>query len=165
MTKLGLDDLDIDQIDCITEKFYARVIKTDTCWNWRLACNTHGGHGVWCVPFLNRQYRTNRIAYFLHHRADPGELIIRHICDNPKCVRVDHLLSGTHADNVKDRTERGRSACGINNGRTKLKPNDIPKIRQLITDGISDTLIGKQFGVNHKAIGNIRNGKTWILPK
>lgn len=41
----------------------------------------------------------------------------RHTCDNPACVRHDHLLVGTQADNNRDRDERGRLARDPNTGR------------------------------------------------
>lgn len=41
--------------------------------------------------------------------------VVRHTCDNPKCYRIEHLLPGTHADNVADRVTRGRGATGKRN--------------------------------------------------
>lgn len=35
--------------------------------------------------------------------------VVRHKCDNIKCINPDHLLPGTDLDNVKDRNERGRT--------------------------------------------------------
>lgn len=36
--------------------------------------------------------------------------VVRHTCDNPRCINADHLIGGTSADNNRDRAERGRSA-------------------------------------------------------
>ena len=36
--------------------------------------------------------------------------VVRHRCDNPRCIEPTHLLLGTKADNNRDRAERGRSA-------------------------------------------------------
>lgn len=43
----------------------------------------------------------------LNGRISPS-LVVRHTCDNPPCVRPDHLIVGTCADNTRDKIERGR---------------------------------------------------------
>ena len=50
----------------------------------------------------NKSIRIHRYNYQLKNGVIPRELVVRHICDNKMCVNVDHLLIGTHADNVKD---------------------------------------------------------------
>ncbi len=39
----------------------------------------------------------------------PNGKLIRHKCDNPPCILLDHLEIGTDADNAKDKMDRGRS--------------------------------------------------------
>lgn len=41
---------------------------------------------------------------------DIADRVVRHTCDNPRCINPLHLLIGTRADNNRDRAERGRSA-------------------------------------------------------
>jgi len=40
----------------------------------------------------------------------PSDIVIRHKCDNPSCVNIEHLESGSHTDNAQDAIERGRKA-------------------------------------------------------
>lgn len=40
----------------------------------------------------------------------PTGMVVRHRCDNPPCVSIEHLELGTQADNARDRDERGRNA-------------------------------------------------------
>lgn len=47
--------------------------------------------------------------------------VVRHKCDNPRCINPKHLVIGSRADNNKDRADRDRSA--------KVVPS-----RQTITD-------------------------------
>lgn len=39
----------------------------------------------------------------------PEGLVVRHRCDNPPCVRLDHLELGTQRDNMQDASRRGRT--------------------------------------------------------
>lgn len=51
---------------------------------------------------------------------------------------------------------------GENNGRAKLKNNDISEIRQLYKNHkLTQTKLGKKFGVSQAQIGLIVNNKSW----
>lgn len=39
--------------------------------------------------------------------AQPGEEV-RHTCDTPRCVKPEHLLLGTHLENIQDMYDRKR---------------------------------------------------------
>lgn len=51
-------------------------------------------------------------------------LVVRHKCDNLRCVNPEHLEIGTLADNNKDRAKRGRSAKVVPS-KHKLTTEDI----------------------------------------
>ncbi|MEV5015384.1 HNH endonuclease [Streptomyces sp. NPDC053780] len=70
------------------------------------------GRGKFLVQLAGRgreQYYATRwlMEHTLGRELEPGELV-RHKCDNPICVRRDHLELGTAADNSRDIVERGR---------------------------------------------------------
>ena len=65
-----------------------------------------------------KNYTMHRVAYQVYYNVDlVSDNIICHTCDNPKCFNPKHLKLGTHADNVRDRVLKGRSASGSKNGR------------------------------------------------
>lgn len=68
---------------------------------------------------------------------------IRHTCDNPRCCNPAHLLVGTHADNARDKVERGRQVHWTSTGspRAKLSAEDVFWIR-----------IHRKYGVTRKAL-------------
>lgn len=50
-------------------------------------------------------------------------VIVRHTCDNPRCINPDHLIGGTRADNNRDRAIRGRSAKVVPSRQALTKHN------------------------------------------
>ena len=88
--------------------FDSLYVKQDSgCWEWVGAINPsgYGTHG----RSPHRECLAHRIAYIKAKGPIPEGLLVRHTCDNRKCVNPDHLLVGTKTDNANDRTERRRT--------------------------------------------------------
>lgn len=67
------------------------------------------GHGR--VMINGRRLPAAEWAYELWHDTPvPEGKQINHHCDNPPCVRPDHLYVGTQLENIADRDRRGRHA-------------------------------------------------------
>lgn len=89
------------------ERFWAKVDKTDGCWNWT-ACTSHG-YGQFKLSKAEKTVRAHRFSYFLHYGEFDPKWRVLHSCDNPPCVNPAHLRLGTDADNARDRDDRGRN--------------------------------------------------------
>lgn len=86
-------------------------------------------------------------------------LVVRHTCDNPRCVNPAHLLIGTHADNAADRVARGRSSHygvhGEASGRCKLTDEQVAAIRAAhvpYSKTAGSGALAKQYGVTPQHI-------------
>lgn len=53
---------------------------------------------------------THRITYALAFGPIQPDLEVCHHCDNPRCIRPDHLFLGTQADNARDMWAKGRGS-------------------------------------------------------
>ena len=68
-------------------------------------------NGYGKVRYCGESRLAHRVTYAVHHGIPLGQLngvVIRHTCDNPPCCEPDHLVAGTQADNMRDKSERGR---------------------------------------------------------
>lgn len=90
----------------VADRFWEKVTKGDGCWEWQGARIPHG-YGNMTVPDHGHDY-AHRISWQLHNGEIPAGLWVLHHCDNPPCVRPDHLFLGTAQDNVDDSIRKGR---------------------------------------------------------
>lgn len=94
----------------VSERFWAKVQKSDGCWIWT-GGTQRGGYG----HFNKRSddpvtsWRAHRVAYELSVGPIPDGMNLCHTCDNRKCVRPDHMFLGMQKDNIADMYSKGRN--------------------------------------------------------
>lgn len=122
------------------------------CWLWTAATDKHGYGMLWNGKFMDRAHR-------LFYAAHTGKAIVGinvlHDCDNPSCVNPNHLHSGTQAQNLKERTVRGRSGRKIN-----LQIAD-----EIRSSQGTQREIAKKFDVDQNLVHLIKKGKIWNVNK
>jgi hypothetical protein len=157
----------------VEERFWSKVDKNGPvvkpalgpCWIWKAAKNS-SGYGEF--TFNGKQQSVHRIVWQLTHGSIPEGLCILHHCDNPPCVRPDHLFRGTIADNNHDAMAKGRNNClpphfsGENHYRARLTTNQVKEIREKRKAmGISFRKLAIQYNVGVTTIRHIIHGETW----
>lgn len=166
-------------------RFWAKVDKSSTCWNWTADVNTRG-YGFFALRHGVKIY-AHRYSYQLAAGPIPKGLFICHRCDNPRCVRPDHLFAGTQKQNIQDAVSKGRMARGDRQGSRKVflsrapaelrEPTNAyargakhgmskltePKIRtiRLLSSTMTQGAIAHQFGVTAGAVSLILSRKRW----
>jgi len=127
------------------------------CWLWTGVLNG-SGYGTFCFKGENKGIGVHRISFVLSGEIIPTRYIVRHKCRNRHCVNPEHLETGTTRDNMMDRVRDGTDARGEKCSTSKLKNNDILKIREWT--GRKDTL-AKMYGVSKSLITMICNRTIW----
>ena len=127
------------------------------CWLWLGSINPGNGYGRISLAHIP----AHRFSYTVFKGAIPDGMVVRHSCDNPLCVNPEHLSVGTVADNKNDAVVRKRHAHGSKQGRAILSEEDVPKVRQMLAAGISQSEVARRFGVSHSVIFRIEHQKTW----
>jgi len=147
----------------------SKILIIGECWVWQRQVRKNFPHGVTSFRFNGREtkHQAHRVAYILWKGKIPESLFVLHQCDNPRCINPDHLHLGTQKDNIREMRERGRAkdetrgSKGEKHHKSKLKDEDILKIRKLRSEGYTGTKLAQMFGVTNPMIYYICNNKNW----
>lgn len=92
------------------------VAELGECWVWTGSKRT--GYGMIREDGESGKMRSaHRLSWAWANEMDYPErnTLIRHRCDNPPCIRPDHLESGNYKDNSHDMLKRDRGFSLLNN--------------------------------------------------
>ena len=170
--------------DDFVRLFWSKVKKTRGCWNWTASLTKAGYGQIQARKIRPEPMLCHRVSWELHNGYIVGGLHVLHTCDNPACVRPEHLFLGTQRTNNKDRQLKGRTASGDRNGaRTqrsknpfvrdggsglknekhpmaKLSDVQIVAIRKAFRKGSTLTAIAKMYLVSITHVSRITKGES-----
>jgi hypothetical protein len=129
----------------------------DECWLWRKQGNRPYGN----FSIGHRNFSAHRFSYYIHNGVFDENLLVRHTCDNSRCVNPKHLILGTQLQNRQDAVERGRTAKGQRHGMGLLNDLEVVQIKRLLEEtDLTLREIGETFDVSASCIGHIKYGNT-----
>lgn len=155
-------------------RLYSRTTQQGECLVWT-GRRTYNGYGTIC--YSGRRLRCHRLSWTLAYGEIPDGLFVLHSCDNPPCIRPEHLFLGTAIDNVTDMMQKGRQARGDKhrsrthpetlsrgeaNGRAKLKTKQAVAIKTAYAQGEATyNQLARLHGITYNCVWDIVHGKTW----
>lgn len=137
-------------------RFWANVRKGARCWEWtgsRIGKNQYGQFTT-----ADGQY-AHRFSWALANgRPVPSGLSVLHHCDNPICVRPDHLFVGTHTDNMRDAARKGRLHVQRPK-RHKVTDAEVEQIIARVSAGELLRVVAQAHGVSIAFASMLARGK------
>jgi len=124
--------------------------KESGCWEWTGDTDGSGYGRFWDGE---QKTRAHRFSYTMFKGEIPSDMCVCHSCDNRRCVNPNHLWLGSHADNARDRDDKGRWG----GGRPPTADRDY--VVELINSGLSNKEIAGIVGVTVGRVSHIRNGR------
>jgi len=146
----------------LAERFWAKVQKGEGCWVWRGAGAPSYGR-IQAGGKGSALLSASRVSWELERGPIPEGQWVLHHCDNPSCVRPDHLFLGSQSDNILDCVSKGRHVApqGERNGMARLTDDHVKSIKALLADGRGGTEVAKRFGVSPALISAIKHAYLW----
>jgi hypothetical protein len=138
--------------------FWEHVNKTDGCWLWT-AGKTGVGYGTFIID--GKSVGAHRHSYALHYGPIPPGMLVCHRCDNPLCVRPDHLFLGSHLDNMRDMAAKGRKVTrrGDESPLAKLSDAEVREVRSLVEDGFRQADVARHYSISQAMVSHIVTGR------
>lgn len=139
--------------------FDAMLDKSGDCWLW-LGRASRDGYGRY--RYAGKQGMAHKYAWERVNGPVPDGLILRHSCDTPACCNPSHLLLGTQADNMRDKTERDRQAKGSDNGMSILTEAQVLELRARYKFRVCTYLmLADEFGLSKDTVQKAVRGIYW----
>ena len=140
--------------------FVEPISSINTCWNWIGGYFFDGYGRFW---YNGKDRRSHRFIYEYYNGELADNLVVRHTCHNSTCVNPNHLVSGTHLDNVQDKVLANRHLYGSKCPAAKLSEYDVREILIKIWNNEYTSVkeIADQYGVDITRIYYILNGREW----
>ncbi len=156
-------------------RFWSNVRTVGTCWEWQGELGPYLPYGRF--SFSKKKYSSHRVSWEMLNGSIPSGMLVCHKCDNPKCVRPDHLFLGTHSDNSRDMTSKGRAwaqqpqhraklfgrrvARGEQCGQSVLTDSAVMEIRKRLSAGERQAPLAREFGISTGLIHLVAKGVIW----
>jgi hypothetical protein len=163
----------------LAKRFWAKVDKTTTpdgCWTWT-ACKIQGqfqyGYIGMYVDGIWRRRKAAIVSWELSHgQPFPEDKLACHTCNNPICVRPDHIYAGTKKTNWHDCMDAGHNShfpTGEEHFKAVLTWEQVREIRNLYANkegfyrkaSVSQRSLATKFGVSRRTIRAALSHSTW----
>jgi len=140
------------------ELLYRNIDISGECFIWTgTEINGYGRLG-----YKGRDMLAHRASYIFFRGEIPDGMFVCHECDNPACVRPDHLFLGTAKDNAEDCFKKNRTAHGEKNHHHKITAETAAEIFEACRAGnMTQGMIAEKYNTSRAVVTQIKIGRNW----
>lgn len=136
------------------------IVDRNGCWIWQGRFDAYGYGSL--MDERTRNIKAHRVSYQVNVGPIPERMEVMHKCDNPPCICPDHLVLGTHAENMADMMRKRRNALGERNGKAILNCTIVREIREAYASGQSSQAeLARKHGVDASTISRAVTRDNW----
>lgn len=132
------------------------------CDLWQASVLQSGGYPQFNIN--GKMWRGNRLMWIVKNGPIPDDHDVCHTCDNPRCVRIEHLFLGPAIVNMHDMIKKGRARhpTGIENGVARFTAEQVGLMLALLQTGlVNKNQVAKHFETDRSTVGKIQKGKLY----
>ena len=154
----------VRSLDRICKRIDRYGNETEYKYKGKILSKNDNGNGYLTVKIKRngKRFYVHRLVAeaFLENKENLKE--VNHKDNNRSNNVIDNLEWVSRQQNIEHCLKQGRNARGERNKKSKLKEEDVLKIREMIEEGfLTQREIGEKFGVQQPIISSISLRKKW----
>lgn len=131
----------------IQERWSANVERSSGCWEWS-GYRDPNGYGRMNIG--DRPILAHRVSWEIHNGPITSKQHVLHRCDNPPCVRPEHLFLGDQVANTADKMAKKRHRYGVSRGSDHgCAILDEAQVLAIRASELRNRQCAEQFGVSY----------------
>lgn len=146
-------------------RLWSRVTFTDECWEYSGARHEFGYGMIGLGGRRGKQTSTHRLVWLIFFGEIPPKIEVLHKCDNPPCIRPDHLFLGTQGDNNTDAKQKGRSRGGSLPGtkhpNAKMTEALVISMHEAVASGEPIRQLANRLELPYSTVWGALRGPAW----
>lgn len=143
----------------VKQRLDRNSVTRNGCWVYTGTLNSNG-YGR--ASYHGKKWGAHRLAHHLFVGLIPAEKFVCHHCDNPLCIRPEHLFLSNNKGNMKDMVSKGRQnkAKGERHSQARLDKERVREIREA-QGTVPRNELAIMYGVTPRTINMIQGRETW----
>ena len=135
------------------------IYKIDDKGCWICISHAINNKGYILTGRNKKTIRLHRLVYETFKGIIPENYCIRHTCDVKCCINPEHLITGTHRQNMEDAKQRKLLESGEDSHKAKITNK---QALEIFNSNLPNTILAKLYGIDASTCSRIKHKKRWL---